>query len=58
MEEEGRFDAERFVVMNKTTEDFISEMKQESDWHKMIFRYLLHCLSQYLPFQGICPENN
>lgn len=34
MEEEGRFDAERFVVMNKATEDFISEMKQESDWHK------------------------
>ncbi|MGX5683075.1 tetratricopeptide repeat protein [Chryseobacterium cucumeris] len=34
MEEEGRFDAERFAVMNKATEDFISEMKQESDWHK------------------------
>ncbi|WP_137904282.1 tetratricopeptide repeat protein [Chryseobacterium sp. 2VB] len=34
MEEEGRFDAERFTVMNKATEDFISEMKQESDWHK------------------------
>ncbi|WP_343658128.1 tetratricopeptide repeat protein [Chryseobacterium sp.] len=34
MEEEGRFDAARFAAMNKATEDFISEVKQESDWHK------------------------
>lgn len=34
MEEEGKSDAERFAVMNKATEDFISEMRQESDWHK------------------------
>lgn len=34
MEEEGRSDAARFAAMNKTTEDFISEVKQESDWHK------------------------
>ncbi|WP_426478206.1 tetratricopeptide repeat protein [Chryseobacterium sp. CBSDS_008] len=34
MEEEGRSDAARFAAMNKATEDFISEVKQESDWHK------------------------
>lgn len=34
MEEEKRFDAARFAAMNKATEDFISEVKQESDWHR------------------------
>ena len=34
MEEEGKSDAERFATMNKATEDFILEVKQESDWHK------------------------
>ncbi|PWN62755.1 tetratricopeptide repeat protein [Chryseobacterium viscerum] len=34
MEEEKRFDTARFAAMNKATEDFILEMKQESDWHK------------------------
>ncbi|NIF06203.1 hypothetical protein F3J23_12200 [Chryseobacterium sp. Tr-659] len=34
MEEEGRFDTARFIAMNKATEDFISETKKESDWHK------------------------
>lgn len=34
MEEEGKSDAARFATMNKATEDFISEVKQESDWHK------------------------
>nr|WP_315030215.1 tetratricopeptide repeat protein [uncultured Chryseobacterium sp.] len=34
MEEEGRLDGERFATMNKTTEDFISEMRKESEWHK------------------------
>lgn len=34
MEEEGRLDAARLNTMNKTTENFISEMKPESDWHR------------------------
>jgi len=34
MEEERKSDAARFAIMNKATEDFISEVKQESDWHK------------------------
>lgn len=34
MEEEGSSDAARFAAMNKATEDFISAVKQESDWHK------------------------
>lgn len=34
MEEEKRFDTARFAAMNKATEDFISEVKQESDWHR------------------------
>ncbi|PWN69477.1 hypothetical protein C1631_015645 [Chryseobacterium phosphatilyticum] len=34
MKEEGRLDSERFATMNKSTDDFISEMKKESDWHK------------------------
>ncbi|RXM53286.1 MULTISPECIES: tetratricopeptide repeat protein [unclassified Chryseobacterium] len=34
MEEEGHLDAARLNTMNKTTENFISEMKPESDWHR------------------------
>lgn len=34
MEEESRLDAARLNTMNKTTENFISEMKPESDWHR------------------------
>ncbi|MET3037229.1 hypothetical protein ABXT08_14060 [Chryseobacterium sp. NRRL B-14859] len=34
MEEEGRLDAARLATMNKTTENFISEMEKESEWHK------------------------
>lgn len=34
MEEEGKVDAARLASMNKATENFILEMKNESDWHK------------------------
>lgn len=34
MEEEGRLDVARLNTMNKATENFISEMKPESDWHR------------------------
>lgn len=34
MEEEGRLDAARLNTMNKATENFISEIKPESDWHR------------------------
>ncbi|WP_160139650.1 tetratricopeptide repeat protein [Chryseobacterium sp. c4a] len=34
MEEEGRLDVARLNTMNKATEQFISEMKPESDWHR------------------------
>ncbi|MFZ4928041.1 hypothetical protein [Chryseobacterium sp. Mn2064] len=34
MEEENRLDAARVATMNKATEDFISEIKKDSDWHK------------------------
>ncbi|MCS4304192.1 tetratricopeptide repeat protein [Chryseobacterium sp. BIGb0232] len=34
MEEEGRLDVARINTMNKATENFISEMKPESDWHR------------------------
>lgn len=34
MEEEGRLDDARFATVNKATDDFVSEMKKESDWHK------------------------
>ncbi len=34
MEEEGKIDGARLASMNKATEDFILEMKKESDWHK------------------------
>ncbi|WET49684.1 tetratricopeptide repeat protein [Chryseobacterium indologenes] len=34
MEEEGRLDVARLNSMNKATENFISEMKPETDWHR------------------------
>ncbi|BAP31135.1 ggdef family protein [Chryseobacterium sp. StRB126] len=34
MEEEGRLDVARLDTMNKATENFISEIKPESDWHR------------------------
>lgn len=34
MDEEGRIAVARLASMNKATENFISEMKNESDWHK------------------------
>ncbi|MBP2619562.1 tetratricopeptide repeat protein [Chryseobacterium jejuense] len=34
MEEEGRLDVARLDTMNKATENFISELKPESDWHR------------------------
>ncbi|WP_300689467.1 hypothetical protein [Chryseobacterium sp.] len=34
MEEENRLDVARLSTMNKATENFISEIKKESDWHK------------------------
>ncbi|MGE8555375.1 MAG: tetratricopeptide repeat protein [Chryseobacterium jejuense] len=34
MEEEGRLDVARLNTMNKATENFISEIKPESDWHR------------------------
>lgn len=34
MEEEGRLDVARLNTMNKATENFISELKPESDWHR------------------------
>lgn len=34
MEEENRLESARFASMNKTTDDFILEMKTESDWQK------------------------
>lgn len=34
MEEEGRLDVARLNTMNKATENFISEMKPETDWHR------------------------
>ncbi|WP_185289602.1 hypothetical protein [Chryseobacterium lactis] len=34
MEEEGKINAARLTTMNKATENFISEIKSESDWHK------------------------
>ncbi|WP_167336371.1 tetratricopeptide repeat protein [Chryseobacterium gallinarum] len=34
MEEEGRLDAARLATMNKTTENFISAMEKDSEWHK------------------------
>ncbi|MGL6129655.1 helix-turn-helix transcriptional regulator, partial [Chryseobacterium artocarpi] len=34
MEEENKMESARFASMNKTTDDFISEMKTESEWQK------------------------
>ncbi len=34
MEEEGRINAARMASMNKATENFISDVQKESDWHK------------------------
>ncbi len=39
MEEESRLDNERFVTMNKSTEDFISETKRNRTGIKMNCRY-------------------
>ncbi|KAA2222621.1 tetratricopeptide repeat protein [Chryseobacterium sediminis] len=53
MEEEGRFDAARFTTMNKATEDFISEVKQESDWHKNDLPLFIALSISVLTFSGV-----
>lgn len=53
MEEEGRFDAARFTTMNKATEDFISEVKQESDWHKNDLPLFIALSITVLTFSGV-----
>ncbi len=53
MEEEGRLDNERFATMNKSTEDFISETKKESDWHKNELPLLVALSISVLTFSGI-----
>ncbi|TZF93761.1 hypothetical protein FW781_18925 [Chryseobacterium panacisoli] len=53
MEEEGRFDAARFTTMNKATEDFISEVKQESDWHKNDLPLFIALSIAVLTFSGV-----
>ncbi|MCJ7935673.1 MAG: hypothetical protein MUW56_19120 [Chryseobacterium sp.] len=53
MEEEARFDAARFAAMNKSTEDFISEVKKESDWRKNDLPLLIALSISVLTISGV-----
>ncbi|WP_123912724.1 tetratricopeptide repeat protein [Chryseobacterium pennipullorum] len=53
MEEEKRIDTARFATMNKATEDFISEIKKESDWHKSDFPLLIAMSITVLTVSGV-----
>lgn len=52
-EEEGRLDEERFATVNKATNDFVSEMKKKSDWHKNDLPLLIALSISALIISGI-----
>lgn len=53
MEEENRLESARFASMNKTTDDFISEMKTESDWQKSYLPLLIALSIFVLTVSGV-----
>ncbi|WP_123868107.1 tetratricopeptide repeat protein [Chryseobacterium lactis] len=53
MDEEGRLDRERFITMNKTTDEFILETKKESNWHKSDLPLFMALSIAALTFSGI-----